>query len=62
MAVKKAFVSRAWENVSLTAYPGADGTTKRPKPGDLITDAAENWPPDWVVDAGYIRPANEEKE
>jgi hypothetical protein len=54
--------SEAWENVSVTAYPGADGKEKHPEPGDLITDAAEGWPPDWVVDAGHIRPATSEKE
>lgn len=61
MAAKKRVVD-AWINVSVSEYPGADGTPKHPKPGDLITDAAEDWPPDWVVDAGYIRPATEEKE
>jgi len=53
---------KAWINVSLNEYPGADGTPKHPKPGDLISDAAKGWPPEWVVHAGHVRPADSEEE
>jgi len=52
----------AWEVVSLTEYPGADGTPKFPEPGDVITEAAKGWPPKWVVDAGLVKPATSEEE
>lgn len=61
MAAKKPAVED-WIAVSGLTYPGADGQPKKAEPGERITDAAEEWPPDWVVDAGHIRPATEEKE
>lgn len=53
---------KAWVSVTLSAYPGVDGTQKWCKPGDVITDAADGWPPDQVVRDGWIRPAEAEKE
>jgi len=52
----------AWENISLSEYPGADGKPKYPKPGDVITEAAQGWPPKWVVDAGYVKPAKSKED
>jgi hypothetical protein len=37
------------------SYPGADGKPKRAKPGNKITDAADGWPPKWVVDSGWVQ-------
>jgi len=62
MANKPTRISRVWENVCLTEYPGEDGTQHSAEPGDVIDDAAPGWPPDWVVDAGYVRPATSEGE
>jgi len=37
------------------SYPGADGKTKKAKAGQKITDAAENWPPEWVINSGWVQ-------
>lgn len=37
------------------SYPGADGKPKRAKSGQKITDAADGWPPEWVVNSGWVQ-------
>lgn len=54
--------TKVWENVRLTEYLSADGTHKQAKPGDLIKDFPKEGPPEWVVNAGHIRPATSEEE
>lgn len=44
------------------AYPGNDGNECRVVADELCENAADDWPPQWVIDAGYVRPADNEKE
>jgi hypothetical protein len=37
------------------SYPGADGKKKRANAGAKITDAADGWPPEWVVNSGWVQ-------
>lgn len=37
------------------SYPGADGKKKQSTPGQKITDAQDGWPPEWVVNSGWVQ-------
>ena len=46
-------------NVNKLKYPLKDKTTGRVNAGEVCKNAADNWPPKWVVDAGLVRPVEE---
>lgn len=37
------------------SYPGTDGKTHTAEAGQKITDAEDGWPPEWVVDSGWVQ-------
>jgi hypothetical protein len=60
MTTKKSVAE--WVATVDLAYPGNDGNEHRAAQDALCENAAEDWPPQWVIDAGYVRPANNDRE